>query len=205
MKLTLSLVLICAFLCQYLPICKATVDDSYYYGKGKLPKSFKKGQHYPDRDEYLECRPIKLHIAKGTKRFYDLVTYTGKNVHFADANSRIMSSRLHSSFSLLADKYYKTYKTKLFVLKAWVPYPDYSLDNNSLHYEGILCITIKFLLYIIFIGRTIKIHVTKKNVTRLLKLAVQYADFDWVIYEKQGFARLSVIPDGEEVLVFFML
>jgi hypothetical protein len=89
-----------------------------------------------------------------------------------------MSSRLHSRLSSLADQYYNEYKIKLYVLKAWVPYPDYSLDNTSLHYEG----------------RSISIHVTNSNVTRLLKLAVSLK-FDWVIYDNNGYARLSVIPD----------
>ena len=53
------------------------------------------------------------------------------------------------------------------------------------------------------LGRTIKVHVTKRNVTRLLKLAIQYSKFDWVIYEKGGFARFSVIPDGEKFFVIF--
>ena len=138
MKTKLGFILMNVFLCVYLPFSETSFDDKYYYGNGPLPKRFKKGQYYPNRDEYLECRPIQLYITKGTKRFHDLVTYTAKNVHFASSSSRIMSSRLHSRLSSLAKQYYSLYGTKLYVLKAWVPYPDYSLNNGSLHYEGII-------------------------------------------------------------------
>lgn len=113
-------------------------DNNYIYAKGRLPNKFRKGDHYPANDEEIECRPIKLHIARGTKRFRDLVTYSRnyRYLHFATNNCRKMSSRLHSRLSQLASEYYQRYHIKLLVLKAWVPYPDYSLDNTSLHYEG---------------------------------------------------------------------
>lgn len=55
----------------------------------------------------------------------------------------------------------------------------------------------RFTLFVIILGRSVQIHVTKKNVTRLLRLAVNYGEFDWVIYDWKGYARLSVIPDGK--------
>nr|ABX90059.1 hedgling [Amphimedon queenslandica] len=154
---------------------------NYNYGKGPLPSKFTKGKQWPAHGEQLECRPIQLHIARGSKRYKDLVVYSSQAtyLHFASSDCRIMSSRLYTRLSSLAEAYYWRYHIKILVLKAWTPYPDYSLDNTSLHYEG----------------RSVRIHVTSRNVTRLLKMAVS-AGFDWVMYDKKGYARMSVIPDA---------
>lgn len=113
---------------------------NYNYGKGPLPSKFTKGKQWPAHGEQLECRPIQLHIARGSKRYKDLVVYSSQTtyLHFASSDSQRMSSRLHTRLSSLASAYYWTYNIKLLVLKAWTPYPDYSLDNTSLHYEGTL-------------------------------------------------------------------
>ena len=191
--------------------CSFAIEGSNYnYYKGPLPRKFRKGTQYPAHGEDLECRPAKLHIARGTKRFRDLVVYSNsyKNLHFANSDSKIMSSRLHNRLSALASNYYWQYGVKLLVLKAWTPYPDYSLDNTSLHYEGnthllccFLCVHIILILCIYYTGRSIRIHVTSKNVTRLLKMAILSCGFDWVMYDKKGYARLSVIPDGKPRLI----
>lgn len=117
-------------------------DDSFHYGKGTLPWRFRRGDHYPINDEEMECRPIKIHVARGTKRYKDLVTFpkSFRYLYFASDDSRTMSSRLHSRLSKLAVKYWQVYRVRLLVLKAWSPFPDHSLDNTSLHYEGIIAL-----------------------------------------------------------------
>ncbi len=113
-------------------------DDDYVFSKGPLPKKFKKGQRYPDRDEDVECQPIRLRAARGTTIFQKLVTYTGNDgINFKNHDSRIMSSRLHSKLSTLSDLYYTKYNVKLFVLKAWTEYKDDDVPDRSLHYEGL--------------------------------------------------------------------
>lgn len=171
----------------FIILCTATDDDDddFEYSKGPVPNHFYRGQRYPDRDENIECRPIKLRVARGSRRYKELVTYSGNYIHFIDSNSRIMTSRMHSRLNNLAIRYYQLYAVKILVLKTWVEYPDYSISNTSLHYEG----------------RSVRIHITSQNATTLLKLAVEYALFDWVQWHVDGYAHLSVIPDACETNV----
>ena len=110
--------------------------DDYQYSKGPIPDNFRVGESYPDRTEDQSCRPIQIHIERGSRRYNDLVTYTKDNVWFPTDNSRKMSLRLHSHLSDLADAYYKQYGVKLAVEKAWTEYPDDEVPDTSLHYEG---------------------------------------------------------------------
>ena len=112
-------------------------DEDFVYTKGPFPKTFSRGQRYPDRDEDTECQPIRLRAARGSSMFQKLVTYTGNNVYFRNQNSRIMTSRLHSRFNTLANLYYQRYHVKLYVLKAWTEYEDLEVSERSLHYEGL--------------------------------------------------------------------
>ena len=136
MKVVLPLCIVLLIFQYCVPVAEASDDDQYQYSKGPLPYRFTRGDRYPDRDEDVECRPIKLRIARGMQKFGELVTYFGNNMYFYDDNSRIMSSRMHSRLTVLAEDYYAFYYVKLYILKAWTPYPDYSVSNTSLHYEG---------------------------------------------------------------------
>lgn len=136
MKALLSSCIVLLIFQYCVPVAEASDDDQYDYTKGPVPYAFTRGDHYPNRDEYSECRPIKLRIARNMQKFGELVTYSGNKMHFYDDNSRIMSSRMHSRLTFLADDYYAFYFVKLYILKAWTSYPDYSVANTSLHYEG---------------------------------------------------------------------
>lgn len=117
--------------------CGGSSDENdYQYSKGPIPSSFSVGQSYPDRTEDQSCRPIQIRIKRGSKRYNELVTYTKDNVWFSTADSRIMSARLHSQLSELADAYYYLYGVKLLVQKSWTEYQDHEISETSLHYEG---------------------------------------------------------------------
>ena len=125
-----SILVLCAC-CGH--VCEAT---GFTFRKGPIPSRFKRGQHYPNRPEEQECQPIRLHIERNSRRYRDLVRYSASNVRFSNSDSRLMSSRLHSRLNTLANWFRNYYGYRLLVLKAWTPYPDTSLNNGSLHYEG---------------------------------------------------------------------
>ena len=120
-------------------VCRAS--DDFTFRKGPVPKRFRLYQRYPDRPEEQECQPIRLHIERNSRRYSDLVQYTATNVNFATPDSRRMSSRLHSRLYTLGNWYRNYYYQRLVVLKAWTPYPDNTVSNDSLHYEGKHCQT----------------------------------------------------------------
>lgn len=115
-------------------VCRAS--DDFTFRKGPVPNRFRLYQRYPDRPEEQECQPIRLHIERNSRRYRDLVQYTATNVNFATSDSRRMSSRLHSRLYTLGNWYRNYYYQRLLVLKAWTPYPDNTVTNDSLHYEG---------------------------------------------------------------------
>lgn len=112
-------------------------DTDFVYSKGPLPNKFKSGQRYPDRDEDVECQPIRLRADRGSSSFQKLVTFTGSSIHFKTHDSRIMSARLHDRLNKLATSYKNKHKKTLYVLKAWTEYKDNEVPDRSLHYEGV--------------------------------------------------------------------
>ena len=134
-SLSSSLLLLALCVCC-IQICTASDDDDFRFSKGPVPRRFRRGQRYPDRSEEYECQPIRLHILPNTRRFRELVRYTASNVRFSAQDSRLMSSRLHSRLNRLANLFYARYSWRFTVLKSWTQYPDASLSNESLHYEG---------------------------------------------------------------------
>ena len=112
-------------------------DDDFIFSKGPVPNRFIRGQRYPDRDEEVECQPIRLRVARGSKTFQQLITYAGSKILFKTQNSRIMSSRLHAKLTELSNLYFQQFRVKLYVLKAWTEYNDYEVTERSLHYEGL--------------------------------------------------------------------
>ena len=131
---SLLLLLVLCACCGH--VCNATGSVDFTFRKGPIPRSFSLAQHYPNRPEEQECQPIRLHIERDSRRYRDLVRYSASNVRFTNSDSRIMTSRLHSRLNTLANWFRDYYGYRLLVLKAWTPYPDSSLSNNSLHYEG---------------------------------------------------------------------
>ena len=50
------------------------------------------------------------------------------------------------------------------------------------------------------LGRCVRIHISNSNASDLLKFAISYANFDWVTWDVEGYARLCVIPDGKDII-----
>ena len=113
-------------------------DDDFDFTNGALPDPFLPHQHYPDRPESVECRPIRLRIDRGSRRFStDLVTNDHANVQFAHSDARIMSNRLQRRLNDLAEQFYDAHGVWITVTKAWTDQDDEEVtDELSLHYEG---------------------------------------------------------------------
>ena len=113
-------------------------NGDFDFTNGPIPNPFQLHQHYPDRPETVECRPIRLHIGRGSLRFSrDLVTNDHPRLQFAHADARVMSLRLQQHLNELAEDFYELYSVSITVTKAWSEYEDADIaDPGSLHYEG---------------------------------------------------------------------
>jgi hypothetical protein len=155
-------------------------DGGFSFTNGPVPDPFTLHQRYPDRPEAVECRPIRLHIPRGSRRFRtELVTNDHSGVHFANSDARIMSLRLRRHVNELADAFHDEFGVWIAVSKAWVEDGDEGItDPTSLHFEG----------------RTLRVSVEVFLVSHLLQLAVEIG-FDWVYYADENYAQMSVIPN----------
>lgn len=117
--------------------CTAQSDD-YQFTNGPVPNPFQLHQRYPDRNESVQCRPIRLRIERNSRRFRtDLVTNEHSGMNFSNADARIMSGRLQRRLNQLAYAFYIHYHVWITVTKAWTEYGDPDVDDpNSLHFEG---------------------------------------------------------------------
>ena len=115
-----------------------TDDDSFSFTNGPVPDPFTLHQHYPDRPETVECRPIRLQIPRGSRRFRtELVTNDHSSVHFAGSDARVMSLRLRRRVNELAEAFHDEYGVWVTISKAWVEEGDGDItDPTSLHFEG---------------------------------------------------------------------
>jgi len=135
-------VLIISLLAILLSSNVAGQDDDegvFQYIKGPVPDEFVLGQHYPDRNETVECRPIRLRIERDSNQFRSaLVVNNNGDIIFTSSDARIMSSRLQIRLNRLAELYYEDFEARLTVLLSWVDYQDNVTLGNpySLHYEG---------------------------------------------------------------------
>ena len=113
-------------------------DGGFSFTNGPVPDPFTLHQRYPDRPEAVECRPIRLHIPRGSRRFRtELVTNDHSGVHFANSDARIMSLRLRRHVNELADAFHDEFGVWIAVSKAWVEDGDEGItDPTSLHFEG---------------------------------------------------------------------
>jgi hypothetical protein len=118
--------------------CGSAQNEDFVLSNGPVPDPFQLHQHYPDRPETVECRPIQLRIARGSRRFMtELVTNDHADVSFASADARIMSLRMHRHLNELAEAFHAQEGVWISVLKAWADEDDPDItDPNSLHYEG---------------------------------------------------------------------
>ena len=113
-------------------------SDYFEYVNDPVPNIFRPNQRYPDRPETDECRPIRLRIARNSRRFRtELVTNTHSSIQFARADARIMSNRLYDRLNDLANNFYGEHGVWITVLKAWTEFGDSEVyDPTSLHFEG---------------------------------------------------------------------
>ena len=118
-------------------------DEEFLFTNDPVPDTFQLHQRYPDRPETEECRPIRLHIGRGSRRFRsELVTNDHSFVHFSSADARIMSLRLRSRLNELAQSFYDEHGVWLSVGKAWTEQGDSDIvEPDSLHYEGEVVVT----------------------------------------------------------------
>lgn len=113
-------------------------EDDFDFTNGPVPNPFQLNQHYPDRPEIVECRPIRLHITRGSQRFSrELAANDHPRLQFASSNARIMSLRLLRHLNQLAEAFHARYTATITVIQAWTEFEDNELDDpTSLHYEG---------------------------------------------------------------------
>ena len=101
------------------------------------PWVFRLGQSYPNREETVQCRPVRLRITRNSRLYItDLVSNDNPNILFQSADARLMTTRMQSKLNSLADTFTSEYNTKLRVLQAWSEYSNNDSDPQSLHYEG---------------------------------------------------------------------
>ncbi len=114
-------------------------DESFDFSNGAVPEVFQLGQSYPNRSEVEECRPIRLHIQRDSRRFHsDLVYNADSKVNFLHTDAHYMTARLEVRVNLLAERYYAEFGVEIVVVRAWVAFgeDDDLEDALSLHYEG---------------------------------------------------------------------
>ena len=112
------------------------------YHQEPVPDPFTQGTRYPDRDEDVECRPIKLRVRRNSLRFHATITQNSNSqIRFETSDSSLMTSRMKSRLDILASWYRSNYGTQLRVLMSYIDgndpgADDSSVRSNSLHYEG---------------------------------------------------------------------
>ena len=112
-------------------------DGDFSFTNGPVPNPFQLHQRYPDRPETVECRPIRLQIPRGSRRFRtELVTNDHPSVQFANSDARIMSLRLRRHLNELAEAFHEERGVWITVSKAWVEGDAGDADPTSLHFEG---------------------------------------------------------------------
>lgn len=125
-------------------------DGLFDFSKGPVPDVFAVGQSYPNRSEEEECRPIRLHIERDSRRFNsDLVYNPNPGIRFLHADAHYMSARLQVRVNQLAELYYAEFGVEIVVARAWVSFggDDDLEDPLSLHYEGErTCMSIEYKL-----------------------------------------------------------
>lgn len=117
---------------------QSNADDDFIFTNEPVPDNFSLQQRYPDRPETEACRPIRVQISRGSRRFLtELVTNDHPSVQFANADARIMSLRLRRHLNELAETFRDEHNVRIAVSKAWSEANDSDItDPTSLHFEG---------------------------------------------------------------------
>ena len=113
-------------------------DDLQVFQQEPVPDPFTLGDRYPDRDEVVEVRPIKLRLRRTSQRFRDtIIRNTNNDLSYANDDARLMTSRLKSRLDTLGELYEDRYRRELQVLLTYAEEDNPSVtDPASLHYEG---------------------------------------------------------------------
>lgn len=114
-------------------------DDLEVFQQEPVPDPFELGDRYPDRDEEVEVRPIKLRLQRTSRRFSEtIIRNTNNDLSYANDDARFMTSRLKSRLDTLGELYedeYRRQKLEVILTYAEEGNPDVT-NPNSLHYEG---------------------------------------------------------------------
>ena len=115
------------------------VESQQVFQQDPVPDPFELDDRYPNRDEFEECRPIKLQLERTSSRFSATITQnTNPDLNFANANASLMTSRLKSRLDILADLYTQQFGEKLNVLLTYAEADNPLVTiNDSLHFEGV--------------------------------------------------------------------
>ena len=132
--------LFAVLVCEIILVLSQTSPPVYQ--QEPVPDPFTQGTRYPNRDEDVECRPIKLRVRRNSVRFHATITQNSNSqIRFDTSDANLMTSRMKSRLDILASWYYSTYGTELRVLMSYIDgndpdAGDSSVRSNSLHYEG---------------------------------------------------------------------
>lgn len=135
----LQLYLLIILSCGALLSTQQDDDDLEVFQQEPVPDPFELGDRYPDRDEEVEVRPIKLRLQRTSRRFSETIINNDNNdLSYANDDARLMTSRLKSRLDILGGLYedeYRRQKLEVVLTYAEEGNPDVT-DPNSLHYEG---------------------------------------------------------------------
>lgn len=136
MKISYLLLLI--LLQHFLLYDFAEAQQEFEFRQDSVPDPFTLGDRYPNRDEFEECRPIKLQLERTSSRFTATITQnTNPDLEFATADAALMTSRLKSRLDILASLYEEQFGGKLTVLLTYAEADNPQVTtNDSLHFEG---------------------------------------------------------------------
>ena len=137
---TVIKLLLVLLLQQYLSLYDF-VESQQMFQQDPVPDPFELDDRYPNRDEFEECRPIKLQLERTSSRFSATITQnTNPDLNFANADASLMTSRLKSRLDILADLYTEQFGGKLNVLLTYAEADNPLVTtNDSLHFEGTEC------------------------------------------------------------------
>jgi len=123
-----------------LIVCSCQLLISYQqqmFQQEPVPDPFRLGDRYPDRDEAVECRPIKLRLRRTSARFAEtIVRNTNNDLDYDNDDARFMTSRLKSRLDILGELYRDRYRRKLRVLLTYAEEGHPGISSDSLHFEG---------------------------------------------------------------------
>ena len=138
MKINNLLLFILLQHCLLYKFVKPQDTEEFEFRQDSVPNPFTLGDRYPNRDEFDECRPIKLQLEQSSSRFSATITQnTNEDLNFASVDASLMTSRLKLRLDTLANLYQDQFNEKLNVLLTYAEANNPQVTtNDSLHFEG---------------------------------------------------------------------